>query len=299
MNQQQLECFVCVADRLNFTKAAKELYISVPTVTHHIKNLEEELNTTLFIRTSRMVKLTTAGTLFYSDAKEILNKIYISQKRVQKIADQNISFLKIGCTSTAELSLLEPIINDLQTAFPQLYPQITIQDYFKLKSLFNNKQLDVMLATKEMIKDMHNCSYKKIKEVINYAIVSPKSSLSTKSSINFNDLKDECLITLHPKFIPFQYGNTLQEKITLHSQAHFNIACEDDQSAILLAKCGYGVAIIPEFCIPNNLNNLIMVPIINDINTLDYGIAYQKNNKKDYITFLINNIKEKTSYQSN
>ena len=64
MNTQQLECFVRVADKLNFTKAAEGLHISTPAVTHHIKNLEEELNTALFIRNSKMVKLTEPGALF-------------------------------------------------------------------------------------------------------------------------------------------------------------------------------------------------------------------------------------------
>ena len=43
MNTQQLLCFVCVADRLNFTKAAEELFLSPPTVTHHIQTLEAEV----------------------------------------------------------------------------------------------------------------------------------------------------------------------------------------------------------------------------------------------------------------
>lgn len=43
MNTQQLRCFLMVADKLNFTKAAQALYFSVPTVTHHIQNLESEL----------------------------------------------------------------------------------------------------------------------------------------------------------------------------------------------------------------------------------------------------------------
>lgn len=54
MNTQQLRCFVCVAEYLNFTKAANELYLTVPTVTHHVQSLEEELGTKLFERTSRM-----------------------------------------------------------------------------------------------------------------------------------------------------------------------------------------------------------------------------------------------------
>lgn len=60
MNIQELKCFVVVADRLNFTRAAKELYVTPPTVTHHIQHLEEELGVKLFIRDSKSVQLTTA-----------------------------------------------------------------------------------------------------------------------------------------------------------------------------------------------------------------------------------------------
>lgn len=292
MNRQQLECFVYVADRLNFTKAAEELFISTPTVTHHIKNLEAELDTILLIRTSRVVKLTEAGTVFYSDAKEILSKMEIAEKRVRKIADQNISFLRIGCTSNAELAALEKVLCRLQTLFPQTYPQIIVADYFKLKNLFHNKQLDVMLTTKEMVKDIQNCSYKKIKDIINYGIMSNKSSLSKKRKLKFEDLNNECLITLHPKFIPFQYGNKLQEKIMLHSQTHFHIACENDQTGILLAKCGYGVAILPEFCIPANSVPLISLPIADETCCTQYGIAYHKNTKINFIRYLINHIQD-------
>lgn len=288
MNSQQLQCFLCVADKLNFTKAAEELYLSTPTVTHHIKNLEEELNTQLFIRTSRMVKLTEAGTMFYSDAKEILSKIEIAEKRVKKITAQNISFIRLGCSSNAELVYLENILYDLQIEYPHVYPQIIVNDYFSLKNLFNNRQLDIVLATKEMIKDMQDCTFKKIKEVINYAVLSEKSILKDKDKINFEDLEEECLITIHPKFVPFQYGNKLQEKITLHSQSHFNLACENDQAGILLAKSGYGVAILPEFCVPINSNDLITFPIANEDYKMDYGIVYHKKIKTDYLKYFIN-----------
>ena len=47
MTTQQLECFIRVADKLNFTKAAQEMFLTTPTVTHHIKSLEEELGAAL------------------------------------------------------------------------------------------------------------------------------------------------------------------------------------------------------------------------------------------------------------
>lgn len=72
MNSQELKCFVVAADRLNFTRAAKELYVTPPTVTHHIQHLENELGVKLFIRDSKSVQLTTAGEIFYHDAHDIL-----------------------------------------------------------------------------------------------------------------------------------------------------------------------------------------------------------------------------------
>ena len=86
MHTQQLLCFVCVADKLNFTKAAEELFLSTPTVTHHIKTLENELGTTLFIRNSKMVRLTESGVQFYQDAQEILARMEIAEKRIRRIA---------------------------------------------------------------------------------------------------------------------------------------------------------------------------------------------------------------------
>lgn len=287
MTSQQLQCFVCVADKLNFTKASQLLFISTPTVTHHIKSLEEELNTVLFIRTSRMVKLTEAGTMFYNDAREILSKMDLAEKRVKKIASQNISFIRIGCSSNTELVYLESILHDMNITYPKIYPQIIVKDYFSLKTLFNNKQLDIVLATKEMIQDMQDCSYKKIREIKNYAILSEESIFRNNDSILFKDLKDECLITLHPKFIPFQYGNRLQEEIALHSQSHFNLSCEDEQACILLAKSGYGIAILPEFCIPSSSENFITLPITDEGYMTDYGVAYHKSIKSDSIKYFV------------
>lgn len=286
MNTQQLECFTCVADKLNFTKAAEELYLSTPTVTHHIKSLEEELGTKLFHRTSKMVQLTETGALFYSDAKDILNKIDLSQKKIVKASTRNLSFLRIGCSSYAELDNIHYVLKDMQKEYPNTYPMIYVEDYFRLKTMFDSKHLDIMLATKEMLKDM-DCSFKKVKDIKSYAIFSAQSDLSVKDCLSFEDLKSYCLITLNSKFIPFQHGNVLQAKIALHSQDNFNIVCENDQASILLAKSGYGVAILPEHCIPENIKDVKISPI-EEQNPIEYGIAYQKKSKEKYIKYFLN-----------
>lgn len=288
MNTQQLECFICVADKLNFTKAAEELYLSTPTVSHHIKSLEEELNVKLFIRTSKIVKLTEMGNLFYNDAKEILSRIELSQKKIKDTQLKNISYLKIGCTSNTELDSLKPVLLKLRKSFPNVYPLVFVEDYFKLKTMFNDNHLDVMLGTKEMTKGMENCAFHRLRKVMSYALISLDSSLCKKDEITFADLSSSILITLNPKFIPFHCGSRLQEKIILHAQDHFDVVCESDHTSILLASCGYGVAILPEYTLPKLSGDICIRPIVDQV-LLDYGITYHQKASEKYIQFFVKN----------
>ena len=58
MNTIQLECFIAVAEHLNFSRASQALKITQPAVSHQIQSLEEELEVKLFRRTSKSVSLT-------------------------------------------------------------------------------------------------------------------------------------------------------------------------------------------------------------------------------------------------
>ena len=81
MNTTQLECFVTVAECLNFSKAAVSLKMTQPAVSHQIRSLEEELEVKLFRRTSKNVSLTQEGLLFLADAHLILKTATLKLKR--------------------------------------------------------------------------------------------------------------------------------------------------------------------------------------------------------------------------
>lgn len=72
MNLKQLEAFVHVAEGESFSKAAKELFLTQPTVSAHIAGLEKELNARLFVRNTKEVKLSEEGKLLYDSAKQIV-----------------------------------------------------------------------------------------------------------------------------------------------------------------------------------------------------------------------------------
>ena len=72
MEFKQLESFVAVVKYNSFTKAAENLYISQPTISTHIRALEEELNTRLIMRTTKSIEITPEGNKLYEYAESIL-----------------------------------------------------------------------------------------------------------------------------------------------------------------------------------------------------------------------------------
>lgn len=74
MELRQLKYFVAAADSLNFSRAAESLYISQPTLSQQIAELENELGVSLFVRTKRSVLLTVEGGMLLEKAKDLLHR---------------------------------------------------------------------------------------------------------------------------------------------------------------------------------------------------------------------------------
>ncbi len=93
MDIRQLEAFVYTAKYQSFSLAAQKLYLSQPTVSSHICNLEKELHTQLLQRTTKTLSMTPAGRRLYSYAAEILD---LRHKAILELTSQQEALLHIG-----------------------------------------------------------------------------------------------------------------------------------------------------------------------------------------------------------
>lgn len=285
MNSQQLQCFIYVAERLNFTKAAEALYLSVPTVTHHIKSLEEEIGTSLFYRSSRVVKLTEQGERFYYSAKDIFIRMQDAKNQFRNPAEQETIVFRIGCMTENVFPLLEPVLKQVKEKYPYILPKVIVREFFDLKNLYENQQFELVIATHDL--SSQGC-YKKLATYQSYAIMAPDHPLAKEPELSFAQIADENLITLAPRCIPFQKGNQFQEYLTLHAQDHVHIVSEGRAESILLAKCGYGIALLPGFLVSPE-EGIVSIPITNTKN-IEYGF-YCKNLEPP-IRYFIDSYKE-------
>ena len=117
---EQLKCFVAVSKKLNFRKAAKNLNMSQPPVTRHIKNLEYNLKTKLFDRNSRSVKLTKDGMLFLTHATEIISRIEDASKIIVNSKDKLSGSISLGFVPSMANDILPLIASYLNEKLPQI-----------------------------------------------------------------------------------------------------------------------------------------------------------------------------------
>ena len=99
INFLNLEYFLVAAEELNFTRAAKRLYISQQSLSNHISNLEKEFDVVLFNRTSPLT-LTYAGQALKTRARELLDLRDETYKEISDIKDFSTGQLSIGVSHT-------------------------------------------------------------------------------------------------------------------------------------------------------------------------------------------------------
>jgi DNA-binding transcriptional LysR family regulator len=121
-----LRTFITVVEEKNFTKAAEKLLLSQPSVSVHIKNLEEEFQTQLLIRSPKTLKLTLSGEVLYERAKQMM-QIYENTK-IEIYEQQNTikGTLHIAASFTIGEYILPTLLAKLSKKYPMLDFVVTI-----------------------------------------------------------------------------------------------------------------------------------------------------------------------------
>ncbi len=117
--------FYTVAKNKNISLAAKELYISQPAISKAISKLENNLETTLFIRSSRGVTLTEEGGILFEQVRNAFTSINNGEEQLRKIARLGVSHLSIGVSITLCKYILLPYLKEFIKENPHVTISIT------------------------------------------------------------------------------------------------------------------------------------------------------------------------------
>ncbi len=286
MNDTELRCFIAVADNLSFTKAAEELYFSVSTVTHHVHNLEQELGTELFYRTSRSVSLTVEGEIFYMSAKLILDD---ENEALQNLKHgMQLHALRIGCTSNSEAYRTVPLLKKMISSYRQIVPEIYVENHHTIVRMLDAQTLDFAFGPYELSKG-NDLTYEELCRMSVYAVFNQDDPLAISETIQFADISDNSLLIPGPRAIPFDVENQAVDVLNKHYQKCHDrfVDCEND--GFPLVQAGYGIMVVPEYCIPPNIDTLGMTAVpISDFEKFSYGVLYKSGPDIELREFVLN-----------
>ncbi len=128
MDFKQLETFIEIAKHKSFSKAAKELFLTQPTITTHIQNLEKDLGTILINRNNKNISLTEPGEILYSHALEILNSRKKALFSLKEYEGKIEGIIDITSSSIPETYILPDILKSFINNFPDVKFTITHHD---------------------------------------------------------------------------------------------------------------------------------------------------------------------------
>ena len=196
INTDRLNVFLQVSETQSFSEAAQRLHISQPTVSKHIKELENELKAELFIRSSGGVQLTEAGQTLLPWARKMVRDS-LNLENMMGSLDQEISgHLRIACSTTAGKYILPQLAARFRRKNPGVRISILpcVQENIALKLLANEADLGV--ASMEMGGDGLECQYFFTDYI--FLIVPSSHSWANRKSVEPDELLSEPFLLREP-----------------------------------------------------------------------------------------------------
>ena len=118
MDFKQLQTYATVVECQSFTKAAQQLYVSQPTISAHVRALEEELHATLIERTTKSITVTQKGREVYDYAVSILD---IRERMIQACSQGQKRVIRVAASTIPAAYMLPQILPEYGRLFPQVY----------------------------------------------------------------------------------------------------------------------------------------------------------------------------------
>ncbi|MGX7107868.1 LysR family transcriptional regulator [Facklamia miroungae] len=277
MDIRQIKYFIAVAETKNISHAAKSLFVTQPTLSQAIKKIEIELDTQLFTYSEKEMTLTETGKILYERGRTIIESFDDLMLEIQGYNNNPSEIMKVGLTSLFAIQFMSQISQFVATH--SNLELVLVQD--------GSRQLQHLLA--EGAIDIGLLSFPKIEENIHIeplntttqgykvSVVLPKTNpLSTHSSLEFKDLKEQNFCTLSDHFM---LGEMLPKRCRIVGFDPNIVLINNDWEVLLHSlKSLNSICILPsEFKPLSKLNDLAWVPLDDRNNYYPIGIALRNN----------------------
>lgn len=293
MEFRQLRYFLTIANTGSFSKAAKSIFVTQPTLSWNIQSLEEELGAQLFYQSDQGLKLTEAGQILYHRSNEIMEIMAKTENDLRNLQNKDHKRLKVGLTILLAMQYMEQIFQ-----FSSMNPNVDLvfiqRGSVELQEKLANKDIDIGLLSFPIYEpgidieslNTSNASY-------SVSVVMPfDHPLAKKRVIEISDIKQHPLSILTENYV---LGRVIPERCHENNFTP-NIVFKNDNWEVILQNVllSNSITFLPSSLEKySTFNNLVWIPLEDKANKIEIGIGSRKGEQlSDIALEFIDYIKE-------
>ena len=257
INYELYKVFYYVATSLSFSDASKKLFISQSAVSQSIKTLEKKLGQSLFIRSTKKVQLTPAGSLLLKHVEPAMNLISRGESQLLDSGTLGLGQLHIGASDTICRYFLLPYLKQFHKAFPNVPIKITNATSIQCVNLLDQHKVDLIVTNFPNTHLNHAYIQKTVCNFSDVFVANPAYFDFEDQEIPFEQLQQYPIMMLdrNSTTSEFLHNLFLQHQLELLPQVELS----SNDLLIDMARIGLGIAFIPDFCLSRDNSDLIVL----------------------------------------
>lgn len=263
----QYYAFIKIIEIGSFTKAAEELGYTQSAISQMVRSLEDELSTTLILRSRKGITLTPDGEEFLPYIRKLYNSYRELMEKSKEMQGLQGGIVRIGTFSSVSSSWLPDLIKNFKEIYPSVKFELQQGQYTSIAQLIKEGSVDFGFVNPDAVTNLHIIPLKRDEML---AVLPYNHQLTNHEKITLKELSQEPFILLDEGqlSVPLKFF----EQNDLHPNIQYTVY--DDYTIMSMVEKGLGIAILPE-SILNKMNynivkKKIYPPIVRTI-----GIAFK------------------------
>lgn len=285
MNIRDISYFVAVAELGHFGKAAKQCFVSQPTLSGQIKKLEEELGVTLFERTNRRVMLTEIGEEILITARRLLNEAESIKEIATLSQDPRAGTFRLGAFPTLSTYLFPELVEKVKRQLPDLRLILIEEKTERLVEQLTAGKIDAALLALPIAQDRLES-----KALFNDAFrlaVPTDHTLAEQNDVTMSELANHRLLLL-------EEGHCLRDQAMevcqLTGAEEQNFRATGLETLRQMVRAGTGITLMPEIAIKQRDNGIHYLPFRDIPPQRTIGMAWRKTTSRSVVIQEINDL---------
>jgi len=271
---RHLRYFVAVAERLHFGRAASDLRIAQPSLSHQIRQLETELQTVLLARTKRRVSLTESGRLFLERAREILAKVDGAAVATRRTALGEMGRLRLGSALWTDPGCVVPAVARLLSRLPLVSVDLRQIPGLEQVTALREQRLDACLLRMQVPEPFADNELLMVEPFV--VALAETHELASRRLVPLRALADEAQIMVPRDMVPSFHDGVFSLCRLAGFVPHVRAEADHPETMLSLVAAGIGLALVPFWASKLPSRGVVFRPLQGESLRFETWIAWRR-----------------------